>query len=75
MKFAPLPFLRLKPIGLVPKRAGSFRLIQHLSFPKGEGVNDFIDQRLRSVNYSSFDHAVDMTSSLGQVALLGKMDI
>lgn len=71
----PLPFLRLNPIGLVPKRDGSFRLIQHLSFPKGESVNDFIDQRLCSVNYSSFDHAVDMISSLGQGALLGKMDI
>lgn len=58
--------MRLNPIGLVPKRDGSFRLIQHLSFPKGESVNIFIDQRLYSVNYSSFDHAVDMISSLGQ---------
>ena len=67
--------MRLNPIGLVPKRDGSFRLIQHLSFPQGDSVNDFIDQRLCSVNYSSFDHAVDMISSFGQGALLGKMDI
>lgn len=71
----PLPFLRVNPLGLVPKRDGSFRLIQHLSYPKGESVNDFIDQKLCSVQYSSFDHAVDMVSSLGAGALLGKMDI
>lgn len=71
----PLSFLRLNPIGLVPKRDGSFRLIQHLSFPPGESVNDFIDHRLCSVQYSSFDHAVEMVSSLGRGALLGKMDI
>ena len=71
----PIPYLRLNPIGLVPKSDGSFRLIQHLSHPAGESVNDFIDPSLCSVSYSSFDHAVEMISQLGQAAWLGKMDV
>ena len=71
----PIPYLRLNPFGLVPKSDSSFRLIQHLSHPAGESVNDFIDPSLCSVSYSSFDHAVEMISQLGQAAWLGKMDV
>ena len=71
----PIPYLRLNPIGLVPKSDGSFRLIQHLSHPAGESDNDFIDPSLCSVSYSSFDNAVEMISQLGQAAWLGKMDV
>ena len=71
----PIPNLRLNPTGLVPKSDCSFRLIQHLSHPAGESVNDFTDPSLCSVSYSSFDHAVEMISQLGQAAWLGKMDV
>ena len=71
----PIPYLRLNPIGLVPKSDGNFRLIHHLSHPAGESVNDFIDPSLCSVSYSSFDNAIEMISHLGPAAWLGKMDI
>src|ERR1700729_4438198 len=35
------PFIS-SPLGLVPKHDGGFRRIQHLSFPTGNSVNDFI---------------------------------
>ncbi|XP_052799424.1 uncharacterized protein LOC128231043 [Mya arenaria] len=59
--------LRINPIGLVPKKAaGQFRMIHHLSYPKGSSVNDFIDEDLSTVNYSSFDDAVAHLLELGQ---------
>ena len=35
----PLQNLRLSPIGMVPKRGGSYRLIHHLPHPSGTSVN------------------------------------
>jgi hypothetical protein len=46
-----------------------------LSHPEGLGVNDFIDPNLCSVNYSSFDKAIDIVHRLGKGALMGKRDI
>ena len=52
----PLPTLRVLPIGLVPKKdSNDFRLIHHLSYPFGSSVNDFIDSKHCSVQYTSFD--------------------
>ena len=45
-----------------------------LSAPKGSSVNDFIPQEEFSVQYSKFDDAVDMTVSLGPIALMAKSD-
>ena len=74
--FPPLPNLRISPIGLVQKRNGSdFRLIHHLSYPKHESVNDFIDQKLCYVKYASFDEAVAIVQELGKNCLLGKSDM
>ena len=37
----PFPVFRVSPLGLVPKKVeGEFRLIHHLSFPKGSSLND-----------------------------------
>ena len=69
------PFDQSRTFGLVPKSDGSFRLIQHLSHPAGESVNDFIDPNVCAVSYSSLDHVVEMISQLGQAAWLGKMDV
>ncbi|XP_070608807.1 uncharacterized protein [Erythrolamprus reginae] len=72
----PFPNLRVSPLGVVPKKAsGEFRLIHHLSFPKGESVNDFIPDELCSVRYASFDAAVTMVRKCGAGALMGKCDI
>ena len=72
----PLPNLRISPLGLVPKKEpGEFRLIHHLSYPSGKSLNDFIDPKLCSVQYTSFDEAVHMVQDLGRGCLLGKSDI
>jgi hypothetical protein len=37
----PFPKFRVSPLGVVPKKAlGEYRLIHHLSFPRGDSVND-----------------------------------
>ena len=76
--FVARPFvnLRVSPIGLVPKKApNEYRMIHHLSYPEGSSVNDFIDPKLCSVQYTSFDAAVEIVQELGQGCLLGKSDI
>ena len=62
----PFPSLQCSPIGLVPKHEpNEFRLIQHLSFPQGQSINDFISKDSCSVNYASFDSAVDLVMASG----------
>ena len=72
----PLPNLRCSPIGVVPKQTpGQFRLIHNLSSPLGSSVNDHIDPSLTAVNYTSFDDAISMLSTVGRGALMAKSDI
>ena len=53
----------------MPKRIESeYRLIHHLSSPKGSSVNDCIDR-------SDFDEAVKFVVALGRNAFMGKSDI
>lgn len=74
--YPPLPNLRISPLGLVEKKnSHDFRLIHHLSYPKNESVNDFIDPKLCYVKYSSFDEAVAIVQELGHGCLLGKSDL
>lgn len=75
-QFRPMSTLRVSPLGLIPKKTpGEFRLIHHLSYPEGCSVNDFIDPEICSVQYTSFDEAVNMVQDLGSGCLLGKADI
>lgn len=73
--YLPLPSLRVSPIGLVPKKDGTWRLIHHLSYPLGKGINFFIDESLCTVHYTSFDNIIDIVNKLGPKTLMGKMDI
>ncbi|KAH3833697.1 hypothetical protein DPMN_107009 [Dreissena polymorpha] len=74
--FPPFDNLHVSPIGLVPKKSpGQYRLIHHLSYPKGDSINDFIDPTLATVVYSSFDEAVDLLLNLGPGTLFSKTDI
>ena len=50
-------------------------MITHLPYPESCGVNQFIDQNLCTVKYSSFDSVVDMIAKLGKGTLLGKVDV
>lgn len=72
----PFPNLRVSPLGVVPKKEeGKFRLIHHLSFPKGSSVNDGIDKEDASVSYVPFDRAVALVRQAGVGALMAKSDI
>ncbi|CAH2246617.1 PREDICTED: uncharacterized protein LOC100494000, partial [Pelobates cultripes] len=74
--YPPLAELRISPLGVVPKKeAGKFRLIHHLSYPKGSSVNDDIDAALCSVSYTSFDRAVELVRRAGRGALMAKVDV
>lgn len=55
----PLPGLVVFPLGVIPKKEpGQFRMIDHLSYPKGGSVNDGIDPQACAVTYTSFDATV-----------------
>ena len=56
----PLSPFWVSPLRVVPKKApGEFRLIHHLSFPKGSSVNDDIPPppEHTSVHYATIDGA------------------
>ena len=72
----PFPKFRVSPLGVVPKKAlGEYRLIHHLSFPRGDSVNDGIAQQHASVQYARVDDAVAMIKQLGSGCFLAKTDI
>lgn len=71
----PISNLKCSPIGLVPKKTSGWRLITHLSYPPQNSVNDFINPKYSTVQYSSFDNAVSIVRNLGKNALIAKMDI
>jgi hypothetical protein len=52
-----------------------YRLITHLSYPPSNSVNDFIDNKFSTVQYSSFDKAISIVKKLDKNALIAKMDI
>lgn len=73
---SPLPGLIISPLGVVPKKEpGKFRLIHHLSHPKGASVNDGINSQACAVTYTSFDAAISWVRRYGQGTLLAKADM
>lgn len=75
-KKPPFPNFRASPIGVVPKKTpGEFRLIHHLSYPKGFSVNDQIPKENSSVRYASVDSAIAAIKRLGPGCFLAKTDI
>jgi len=67
--------LIVSPLGLVPKKQqGEFRMIHHLSYPEGGSINVFIDPKLSSVQYTSFDAAITFIKKIGRNCKLFKMD-
>ena len=71
----PLPLLHCSPLGAVPKKDGTFRIILDLSSPRGSSVNEGISKDEFSVKYSSFDDAVVLVQSLGTASFMAKLDI
>lgn len=66
--------LRTSPTGIVPKKTGGWRLITHLSAPRGYSINDFKDPYFCRVKFASFDEAITLIQSQGQSCLIAKMD-
>ena len=76
--FPPPPFsvFRVSPLGLVPKKSpGEFRLIHHLSFPKGSSLNDGISPENTRVTYATVADAIRFNKSVGSGCFLAKTDI
>ena len=79
--FKKLPFEEdfiQSPIGLVPKDGGrKTRLIFHLSYPKNtnKSVNANTPKELTSVQYPSFDEAVQLCLGSGKGCAAGKSDL
>ena len=72
----PFPVFRTSPIGLVPKKTpNEFRLIHHLSYPKGLSVNDSIPDDCSSVHYATISDAVNILKNLGAGCYMAKTDI
>ena len=72
----PFPDFICSPIGLQPKKAeGQYRLIHHLSYPKGSSVNDGIGSEDTTVEYTSVDQAILVIKKLGYNCFMAKTDI
>ena len=72
----PLDNFSVSPIGVVPKKAANeFRMIQHLSFPFGNSINDHIPKEFSSVQYASVDDAIRIIKSLGRGCAMAKCDV
>ena len=63
------------PLGAVPKKDGSVRIILDLSSPRGFAINEGIPKDLFTVKYSSFDDAVSLVQVLGPGAFMAKLDV
>ena len=76
--FSDPPFepFHVSPLGVVAKKTpGEFRLIHHLSFPKGTSVNDGISSEDSSVQYATIQDAISFVKSVGPNCFLAKTDI
>ena len=72
----PFDNLFISPIGLVPKKVeGEFRLIHHLSHPRGQSINSGIEKEFTKVSYHSVDHAIKILCSIEPGAYMAKTDI
>ena len=62
-------------MGLVPEKTSGWSLITYLSYPHGNCVNDFIDEKLTTVQYSKFDNVICIIQTLGEHVEIGNIHI
>ena len=73
---APFHPFRVSPLVLVPKKSPrEFRLIHHLSFPRGSSVNDGMAPENTSVHYATVADAIRLIKAAGKGCFLAKTDI
>ena len=70
----PIPNLTCSPIALVPK-GDKFRMINNLSYPRGDSINDAISDADAATQYERFDRAIDILLKQGKGAVMFKADI
>ena len=71
----PIPNLQCSPLGVVPKKDGTWRTIMDLSFPHGSSMIDYISKDEFSLHYATFDQALSLVARYGKDALMAKLDI
>ena len=72
----PFPVFRVFPIGVAPKKSpGEFRLIYHLSYPKGTSIDDGISSENSSAHYATIQDAIHLIKLAGPGCFLAKTDI
>ena len=71
------PAIHINRFGVIPKGHNSvkWRLITDLSYPPGNSINDGIDPKLCSLQYTTVEDVAGATAKLGRVALMAKIDI
>lgn len=72
----PFPNFHISPLGLRQKKEpNEYRLIHDLSFPKGQSVNDGIEEYKGHVTYAKLSDAIASIRELGPNCYLSKVDI
>ena len=72
----PLSPFSVSPLGVIPEKTpGKFRLIHHLSYPKGSSVNDGIFPEFSSVHYATIADAIRHIRAVGTGCFFSKTDI
>ena len=75
-RIRPFYSFRISPLGVVPKKTpGEFRLIHHLSYPRGSSVNDGISPDHTSVSYATISDAIRHIKAAGRGCFLAKTDV
>lgn len=74
-RYPPFNNTHCSPLGSAPKPDGSVRLILDLSSPRGDAVNEGINQDEFSCTYTRFDDAVSLLRTRGRGAWMAKADI
>ena len=60
---------------LVPKNTSGWSLITYLSYPPGNSVNDFIDEKLTTVQYYKFENVIYIIQTLNEHVKIGNIHI
>ena len=69
------PQLVISPLELIPKHDGGWRRIHDLSSLYGNSVNDHISQEWGTLEYVTFDEAIDALLLRGREAVFVKRDL
>ena len=72
---SPFSVFQCSPLGAVPKKDNTMRIILDLSSPFGSSFNDGIPHEFFTVKYSSFDDAVSIVRDMGKGCFMAKIDI